>query len=141
MTTFDYQGAMASAHDNNDDDDQTSAYGPGETSSHNDNEPTQAPPRRIAQHETRIVLQWKLLTLAVLVCSAVVGAILTHRYVRDAEQEQFEENFLSSAHKTLQAVGNSLEKTLKSLDSLTVSIVSNARVTNQTWPYVSRDHV
>ena len=91
----------------------------------------------IATRETKAVSQTKWIVMAVLVCSALGVALLTYRYIRWSEEDKFEENFRSSAHKTLEAIGNSIEKTLKSLDSLTVSLVSNARVTNQTWPFVT----
>ena len=37
----------------------------------------------------------------------------------------------------LEAIGVGFEKTLKSLDSLAVAVVSHAITTNQTWPFVT----
>ena len=91
----------------------------------------------IAKQETKAVTKWKVIVIAVLVLSALGVAFATYRYIHRSEIVQFEEFFFSSAHKTLEAVGKSLEKTLKSLDSLAVSVVSNARVTNQTRPFVT----
>ena len=111
-----------------------------QTSTHDDENQSQGSnnnePAPIAKQETKAVAQWKWIVVAVLVCSALGVAAVTFWYIRRSEELQFEENFESSAHKTLEAIGKSLEKTLKSLDSLTVSLVSNVRVTNQTWPFV-----
>jgi len=90
----------------------------------------------IAKKETKAVRRNKYLVMAVLAFSAIVVGLVTYFYIRNSEESKFEDDFESSAHKVLEAIGKSLEKTLKSLDSLTVAIVSHARDTNQQWPLV-----
>jgi hypothetical protein len=98
-----------------------------------DNAPKEQP---LANRETRKVWIWKLIVLAVLLLSAVVTALATHIYIQNSDTQQFEQVFASSARKVLEAVDQSLETTLASMDGLAVSIVSHARNDNQIWPEV-----
>jgi len=119
-----------------DDDNDNSNISDSDTSGvgeHDDYEPKEKP---IARRETRAVTKWKLVVLLVLLCSALGVALCTFGYIRKNEETKFQDDFQSSAHKVLEAIGKSLEKTLKGLDSLSVAVVSHARATNQTWPLV-----
>jgi len=90
----------------------------------------------IANKESKAVRRNKCLVMAMLAFSAIGVGLATYFYIRNSEESKFEDDFESSAHKVLEAIGKSLEKTSKSLDSLTVAIVSHVRDTNQQWPLV-----
>lgn len=91
----------------------------------------------IGKRETRQVAQRKLYVWIVLLVSAIATAVGAFVYIRNSEEVAYQADFQSNAHKVLEAIGKSLEQTLKSLDALTVSIVSHAHATNQTWPFVT----
>jgi hypothetical protein len=120
--------AISESHD--DDDSDRSSDG----ASGNYDVPKEKP---LAKQETRKVTLWKLTVLSVLLISAFFTAAATYIFIKNSENAQFEKIFESSASKVLEAVGKSLEKTLKSLDSFAVAIVSHAHNTNQTWPFVA----
>ena len=91
----------------------------------------------IAKRETKILFGMRLVVMTVLICSTCLLAYFVHDYLRDTEREDFESEFDSSAQKILQSVGTSLDLTLGSVDALTVAMVSHAKATNQSWPFVS----
>jgi hypothetical protein len=97
---------------------------------------TTAKERPLANRETREVWIWKLTLLAVLSLSAIVTALAVHMYIQINDTQEFENDFASSAQKVLEAVDQSLETTLVSMDGLAVAIVSHARNTSQIWPEV-----
>ena len=120
--------AMSESHD--DDDSDRSSDG----ASSNDDAPKEKP---LAKRETRKVTLWKLTVLSVLLISAFVTAAATYIFINNSANAEFEKIFKSSGGKVLEAVGKSLEQTLKSLDSFAVAAVSHAHNTNQTWPFVT----
>jgi len=91
----------------------------------------------IAKQETKAVFRLKLLVLLLLTFFAVGTALAVFYYTTGSEQDQFEDQFKDDAHKVLEAVGSSLDKTFGAFDSLAVAAVSYARSTNQTWPNVT----
>ena len=106
----------------------------GDNSSTNQHSPKEAP---LANRETRAVTKWKLVVLAVLLLSAIGTALCVYYYIRNSETAKFQEAFHSSAIKVLEVVGLSFETALKSLDSLAVAFVSEANISNQTFPFVT----
>ena len=91
----------------------------------------------IAKQETKAVFRLKLLVLLLLTLFAVGTALAVFYYTTGSEQDQFEDQFKDDAHKVLEAVGSSLDKTFGAFDSLAVAAVSYARATNQSWPNVT----
>jgi hypothetical protein len=91
----------------------------------------------LGRKETKEVYQFKIIVLFILLVSAVVVATLVHTYVNKKEQSQFAEKFRTDAAKVLDTVGNSIDRTLISMDNLAVDLVSYARATNSTWPCVT----
>ena len=94
----------------------------------------------LANRETRAVTKWKLVVLVVLLLSAIGTAWSVYCYIHNSETAQFHQSFDNSAQKVLESIGIGFEKTLKSLDSLAVAVVSHAITTNQTWPFVTVPH-
>lgn len=91
----------------------------------------------IAKRETKFLFGMRLVVMAVLICSTCLLAYFVHKYLSTEEENEFHDKFESDAGKVLQAVGTSLDLTLGSVDALTVAMVSHAKATNQSWPFVS----
>ena len=98
------------------------------------NEPEQ---EIIAKEEDKAVFRLKLLVLAVLVASTVGVAIAVYLYIRDAEEDDFEAQFIGDSSKIFESIGITLDLTLGAVDSFLVGLVSFARFTNATWPHVT----
>jgi hypothetical protein len=92
---------------------------------------------RIGKRETVAVTWLRLLVVLVLVISTVAASFSIHSYLTKSETERFESQFKDDSHKILEAAGSSLDKTLGLLDSIAVSLVSEADFTNQSWPFVT----
>lgn len=114
----------------------------------------------IARAETRAVRSLKLMVLLVLVLSSIGVALAVYFYTYNAEQVQFKVAFADDSRKVLEvserteksfpteigthicfgkAMGRSLERTLGAVDAYSSSFVSNARSSNQSWPFVAID--
>jgi hypothetical protein len=91
----------------------------------------------IAKEEDTAVFRLKLLVLAVLVVSTVGIAMVVYLYTSDAEEDDFEAQFIGDSSKIFESIGSTLELTLGAVDSFLVGLVSFARFTNATWPYVT----
>lgn len=91
----------------------------------------------IAKSETKVVHSLKLLVYAVLILSTIGVALAVYYFLSNSEQTEFEGQFVDDAKKVLEALGSNLDLTLGSVDALVVSMVSYARDTNQSWPYVT----
>jgi carbon starvation protein CstA len=92
----------------------------------------------LAKRETSAVARFKVLLVLVLTASTVGAAVAVQRYTHRSEIAQFEERFKMDALNVQEAIGSSIDKTLGSFDSLAVSLVSFAKNTNATWPYVTQ---
>jgi hypothetical protein len=91
----------------------------------------------IAKKESEEVYHFKVIVLLFLLLSAVAVAPCVNIYVRKKEQSQFDEKFRTDALKVFDTVRNSIDQTLIRMDSLAVDLVSYARATNATWPFVT----
>jgi hypothetical protein len=91
----------------------------------------------IGKKASEDVYQFKVIVLLILLASAVVVATCVNIYVKKKELSQFDEKFRVDASKILDTVGNSIDRTLISMDNLAVDLVSYARATNSTWPCVT----
>jgi hypothetical protein len=83
------------------------------------------------------VNQFKVIVLFILLISAVVVATCVNIYVKKKEQSHLAEKFRTDAVKILDTVGNSIDRTWISMDSLAVDLVSYSRATNSIWPCVT----
>ena len=91
----------------------------------------------IGREEDKAVFRLKLLVLAVLIASTVGIAMVVYFYTSDAEEDDFEEQFIGDSSKIFESIGSTLELTLGAVDSFLVGLVSFARFTNATWPQVT----
>jgi hypothetical protein len=91
----------------------------------------------LAKRETRAVLKSKLLVFGVLLASAILVAAMTYVYTSGAEQSEFETAFEQDARKVLESLGASLDKAIAGVDAYVITMLSYARDTNQTWPFVT----
>jgi len=90
----------------------------------------------IAKQESRAVHLVRFLVIILLL--AVTGGVAygVYYYVNEAESDDFQEDFEDSSEKVLDAVGSVLDQSLGAIDNFMVSIVSNAKRSENAWPYV-----
>lgn len=91
----------------------------------------------IAQNESKAVHNLKVLVLAVLTVSAICVALGVYFYVTNSEVDDFESSFEGDAVKVLASLGSNIDLTLGVADSFVADIMSYARGTNQSWPFVT----
>jgi flagellar basal body-associated protein FliL len=91
----------------------------------------------IATAETNAVFRLKIVVISFLVASAIGVALAVYYFTSNAEENEFEEKFQDHAAKVLEALGSSVALTLGAVDNYVVTLVSFARYTNETWPYVT----
>jgi hypothetical protein len=92
---------------------------------------------QFAVKETKALFWIRLFLFSVLLVSAVGVAVSVYTYTSGAESKEFEERFDHEATKIFEAVGGSLDLSLGAIDSFVVGLLSYARITNATWPYVT----
>jgi len=90
----------------------------------------------ILNKETKVVRHLKLAVIAVLLISVIITGYVVHVYLRNVEQKDFENQFSEDSVKILSTMSRNIDRILEAMDALTVSMVSFARATNQTWPFV-----
>lgn len=91
----------------------------------------------IASKENRAVTLLRIVVLLVLLGSTAAVAALAYTYSTYSERDRFEEAFFGDAEKVFTAMGRSLDLTFSALDVCVASIVSYAKATNATWPFVT----
>ena len=91
----------------------------------------------ISDKATKKVLHMKLLVIAILIVSAFTLAVCAYSLIKKSETKQFESKFGYDAHKVLEAIGSSIDKSLGLLDSLAVTLVSYASDKDDKWPFVT----
>jgi hypothetical protein len=93
--------------------------------------------KALASRESKAVWHLRLLVFAVLLLTMVLFSLGTYFYTSNAETDEFEQQFHEDATKVLQSLGESLDKAIAGVDTMVLSMLSYARDTNQTWPYVT----
>jgi class 3 adenylate cyclase len=91
----------------------------------------------IAEAESNLLFWIRMIVLAVLVLSTVSVALVVYFYTSDSEEDEFEEQFVSDSLKVFEAVGTSLDITFGAADAFILKVVSYARYSNSTWPFVT----
>jgi hypothetical protein len=94
---------------------------------------------KIGGQESKAVFRQKLVVLLVLAASSIGVALSVYYYLTYSENKQFEQQFRDDSEKVLNAVGSNVDKSMASFDSVAVTLVSTAKMTNQTWPFVKID--
>ena len=87
----------------------------------------------IAKAENKAVLRIRLAVFTVLVVCTVGMACAVYFYMSNAEQTEFEDEYLDFANKVFGALGSTLDLSLGTIDGFIVGMVSHARSTNATW--------
>jgi len=89
----------------------------------------------IAKKENLRVKTWRLVMFGVLIVTTIVVAVTVFQVVRLAEKEDFETAFKVDSQKIYEAMSYSMETKLEAVDSLALTMVSSAKILNQTWPF------
>jgi hypothetical protein len=92
---------------------------------------------KLAKHETNTLLRLRLSVVLVLMAAAMGVGVAVYSSTKNSEDLKFQVHFENDAYKVLDAMSSTLQKTMASLDSLAVTMISSARALNQTWPYVT----
>lgn len=90
----------------------------------------------LAAKETRAIRRLKFIVMLILLASMGLVGWAVFSWTSGSEQREFEQQFQEDSKKVLATLGNNLERILEAMDAFSVSIVSLARTTKQTWPYV-----
>ena len=91
----------------------------------------------IAKKETQAVSYARLVLLFALVCSALLVSVSAFMYLKNDEQQEFEEKFKSDARKVFEGIGSSLDNTLGAMDSYGAVMVAYTRLQNTTFPFIT----
>jgi hypothetical protein len=91
----------------------------------------------IAKRETVAVGRLKVIVSLVLIVSTVAVATFVYKYLSRSEEARFREKFRDDGYKIYSSIGASLDKTFGMLDATSVMLVTHAKETNQTWPFVT----
>lgn len=91
----------------------------------------------IGQRETKFVVRLRRLVCLVLVISMGLVAFVTYYYLSNSERDDFEQRYHENAHKVLATLGASLDKAIAGVDAFVIDMLSYARGTEQTWPFVT----
>jgi hypothetical protein len=90
----------------------------------------------IAAKESKAVRWIRILAIAVIVSSTLGVALAVFYYMTNTERDTFKYRFKSDSYKILESIGSTFDRSLGSVDSFAVSMVSTAKQSNQTWPFV-----
>jgi hypothetical protein len=91
----------------------------------------------IAKQENQVVRGLRLVVALVLVLSMTGVSIAVHQYIKHSEEKTFKEAFEVEATKVLESLGSHIYNSMGAVDEFTSSMVSSARATQQTWPFVT----
>jgi hypothetical protein len=91
----------------------------------------------IGKQETVVVTRLRLVLLCSLAISAVGVAIAVYTYLERNEEAAFRAQYRVDSNKILSTAGNTLASMIGAFDSVALMLISHARATNQTWPFVT----
>ena len=91
----------------------------------------------IAAEENKYVKRLRLMVITMMLASTIGVAFAVFRYVTHTEQKSFESSFDDDSDKVLESIGSALDQTLGAVDNYLTGLVSFARYTNATWPFVT----
>lgn len=91
----------------------------------------------IAKRETCFVRCMRLLVLAVMVSATAGVGYAVYWYLNKSEAGTFERDFQADSAKVMASIGTNMDLTLTALDSFVVTMLSFARATNASWPFVT----
>jgi hypothetical protein len=91
----------------------------------------------LAKHETQHVKVLRTIVAIVLVLSTVGITLAIYFYVRHSEQSDLDIGYASDTDRILDGIGMSIHDSLGAMASLGTMMISFARQTNQTFPFVT----
>jgi hypothetical protein len=91
----------------------------------------------IAKRESKAVFRLRILVGLTLLLATVGVSVGVYYYTSVSEQVEFEEKFDSNADKVLESVGNAFDRSLEAMDAFVVNLIATAKLSNQTWPFVT----
>jgi hypothetical protein len=91
----------------------------------------------IATKESKAVRWIRIIAIAVIVSSTLGVALGVFYYMTNTEKKTFAYRFDSDSYKVLESIGSTFDRSLGSVDAFSVGLVSTAKQTNQTWPFVA----
>jgi hypothetical protein len=122
--------SVVSAHSNNAEEKECKEGGPGKSAQSAD-EPS------IGVRESVIVGWARVMVIAVIVYSTLGVALGVFDYMTKTEEKTFANRFKSDSFKILESIGSTFDRSLGSVDAFAVNMVSSAKESNQTWPFVT----
>lgn len=87
--------------------------------------------------ENKAVFWLRAFLMVCLLVSAIVCALLIFFYSSSEEEEAFDEQFESDSQKLFESIGTNFDLTMGAADAFMFQIISQAKSTNSTWPFVT----
>jgi hypothetical protein len=91
----------------------------------------------IGAKESKAVHLIRALAIAVIVLSTIGVALAVFYYMTNSEKKTFAYRFKSDSYKILESIGSTFDRSLGSVDTFAVNLVSTAKQSDQTWPFVT----
>jgi hypothetical protein len=91
----------------------------------------------LSENETKNVNRIRAVVAIVVAVATLSMSMTIYYYVRNSESKNFHRAFDSDAKRLLNGVGESIKSNLAVLDAFASTLVSMAKQSNQTFPYVS----
>jgi hypothetical protein len=91
----------------------------------------------IAVKESKAVRWIRAIATAVVLFSTLGVCLSVFFYMTNSEKDTFESRFHSDSYKVLESIGSTFDRSMGSVDSFAVNMVSSAMESNQTWPFVT----
>jgi hypothetical protein len=91
----------------------------------------------IGAKESKYVQWIRALAIAVIILSTLGVALAVFYYMTNTENKTFGYRFKSDSYKILESIGSTFDRSLGSVDAFAVDLVSTAKQSHQTWPFVT----
>jgi hypothetical protein len=91
----------------------------------------------IGAKESKAVRWIRSLAIAVIVLSTIGVALAVYYYMANSEKKTFAYRFKSDSFKILESIGSTFDRSLGAVDTFAVNLVSTAKQSHQTWPFVT----
>ncbi|CAJ1963430.1 unnamed protein product [Cylindrotheca closterium] len=91
----------------------------------------------VAMREHKAVNRSKLLVALFLFLAACATAAATYLFVEQQERNDFEDQFRSQSHEIAAVTKQKTDQLFNALNSFSISVASEAKATDQAWPFVT----
>ncbi|CAB9512443.1 Receptor-type guanylate cyclase gcy [Seminavis robusta] len=92
---------------------------------------------KIGAKEDKAVFGIRLVVVLVLLLSTLAMALIVYFYTRNAEEQEFDQQFQDDSTKVFESIGSNIDLTLGAVDNFALGLVSYARLSNSTYPFVT----